>query len=148
MDREWFQDLLCLFREADVLCLGQLVDLHLEELPGVFDFVLQFEELLERVVEEHYLLGCLVWQHLPDLFEALGTFEKLDDECLQILDGPDVALLVLHLVIDGVFDELEAVLECDWRRRGCVLVKPGLRYADIVVLGAEDVLGYFSSNLA
>ena len=62
------------------------------------------------MVEEHDFLCGLMWQHLPNLFEALGTFQQADDERFQILEGPYIPLLVLHLIVNGVLNELKAML--------------------------------------
>ena len=85
MNDEWFKNLFSLLVEAHVLGLwSNCIDLHLEELPRTLDLALQFQELLECVVEEYDLLCRLVRQHLAYLLEALGAFQKPDNECLQI----------------------------------------------------------------
>lgn len=76
-----------------------LVGLYFNQLTSVFDFRLESEQLFKRMVEKHDFFCRFVRQDFTNFFKAFGTLEQRDKENLHVVVGPNVALLVLHLVL-------------------------------------------------
>ena len=122
------------------LLLISLIDAHFEVVSGAFNLVFQLQQLLKRVVKVDDLGCCLVGEGFADLLEALWSFQELNDEGLYVGDGPDVLALVLHLVVEGILDELKARLNLNLNRPIRVLVVPRLRDACVAGLGSDYIV--------
>jgi len=124
---ERLQDRLGLLCKANVLLL--LGNPHLQIFARVLDLLLELKQLLEGVVEEHYLSRRLVRQCFSNLFEFFHASKQLYEVDFYVLKGPDIALFILHLVGYRVFNQLKAMLDryLDWA--ACVLIDPRGRHA-------------------
>ena len=100
------------------------------------------------MIEEHDLTCSFVRETLANFFKALWPLEKLDEERLHVLVGPDVALFVLHFVIEWILNQFETILDLNLCRTLRVLIKPGLGHIGRADLGAEDVFGDFRCEVS
>ena len=92
------------------------------------------------MIEEDDLFGGFMRQRFADTFHVLCVFQHIYYKNSNVAYTPDVALLVLHFVSDGILYQLEVGGDIDDRRLIRVDVDLGWGHGRITSLSPDHIV--------
>ena len=138
MNDQRLQDYICLFLKNLIVLVDSF---QFKQFPSLLDLVFEIYQLFKSVIEKNNFLRCFMRQSFPNLLKTFSIFKDCNDECLDVLNGPDISLFVLHFVVHRVEDLLEAWYDLDYCRSVSIDVVRGFWYLNVGISCAIDILG-------
>jgi len=137
MNDQRLQDHICLFLKNLIVLINSF---QFKQFPRLLDLVFEIYQLFKSVIEKNNFLRRFMRQSFPNVLKTFGIFQDCNYECLNVLNGPDISLFVLHFVVHWVVDLLEAWYDLDYWRSVSIDVVRGFWYLNVGISCAIDIL--------